>query len=99
MSQLWGVFTEVRSKPTDVDTLVYNSLLESYGTICKHLHYLERALLVSFKLAILSIPYKDEDIIVNLVIMGSSLGVLPDVIVLYTFLLLGPHFSVVGLEL
>ena len=54
-------------------------------------------MLVSFKLAILSIPY-DVDIFVNLVIMGSSLGVLPDIIVFNTLLFLSPQFLVVGLE-
>ena len=88
----------MRSKPADVKTFVNDSLLEPHGAICKHLRDSERALLVSFKLAILSI-FNDVYVIVNLVIMGNSLGVFPDVIVFNTLLFLSLHLLVVGLEL
>ena len=84
------------SKPVDVDT--YDSLFELDSTIRKHLWNTERALLVSFKLAILSIP-KDIDMFVNIVVMRSSLGIVPDVIIINTLLFLSPHLIVVGLIL
>jgi len=85
----------VRRQAPNINPFVNDSLLDSYGAICKHLRDSIRSLFVSFEFAIVPVP-KDVSIAADLVVVLRALRIFSDVIVVNSPLFIGPYLLIVG---